>query len=191
MRIAGIVLAGGRSSRFGRDKALAVLHAQPLIHWSVEALRDGAEVLAINGPMALCDRVGLPRAPDAPGVPAGPLAGVLGAMGWAAGRGCSHLLTAPCDTPFLPPDMGARLALGIGEGPAIAARAARAHPLCALWRVDLAPALATLAAAPDQPSLQAIIKRLGGSWLDFPDEAAFANLNTPAEFEQAERRFAG
>ena len=191
MRIAGVVLAGGRSTRFGRDKASAILNGQPLIHWSVEALGARADILAVNGPQALCDLAALPRILDAPDSPVGPLAGVLGALGWAAGQGCSHLLTAPCDTPFLPRDMGAMLVGAIGDAPVAAARAARAHPLCALWRTDVAPALATLASEPEQPSLQAIIGRLGGVWLDFPDEAAFANLNTPADFEQAERRFAG
>jgi len=181
-------MAGGRSRRFGRDKALAVLNGQPLIRWSVEALRDGAAVLAINGPQPLCDLVGLPQVRDRTGLPAGPLAGILGALHWATERGCSHVLTAPCDTPFLPPDMGAQLAKGVGDGPVIAAWAGRAQPLCALWRIEARAALEPLAAQPRQPSLETIIGAIGGGWLTFCDAAAFANLNTPAEFEAASRR---
>jgi molybdopterin-guanine dinucleotide biosynthesis protein A len=66
-----------------------------------------------------------------------------------------------------------------------AARAARRHPLCALWRTDLAARLAQLAGEPDQIPLQRLVDELGGAWADFPDEEAFANLNTPAEFAAA------
>jgi molybdopterin-guanine dinucleotide biosynthesis protein A len=188
VNIAGVVLAGGRSTRFGRDKALAMLHGEPLVRWSVGALSGSADVLAINGPEALCALTKLPQILDMPDMPAGPMAGILGALNWAAERECSHLLTAPCDTPFLPFDMGVKLVDGVGDGPVIAARAERAHPLCALWRIDARFALAALAGEPEQPSIRSIIATLGGRWLGFPDEAAFVNLNTSAEFEAASKR---
>jgi molybdopterin-guanine dinucleotide biosynthesis protein A len=188
MRIAGVVLAGGRSVRFGRDKALELLGGQPLIYWALEALRPSAAVLAINGPPALGVRFGLPSIEDFPGVSAGPLAGLLSAMDWAGAQGCSRVLTSPCDTPLLPRDMAFKLAAA-AEAPVVAARAARVHALCALWRVDLADRLVPFARQPDQPSLHRIIDALGGLYVDFPDEAAFANLNTQAELAAARRRW--
>lgn len=191
MKIAGAVLAGGRSRRFGRDKALALLGGRPLIYWSLEAIRPAAQVLAINGPKTLADRLDLPSVGDFPGAAPGPLAGLLGAMIWAAALGCSHILTAPCDTPFLPSDMAAKLVDAIGERSVIAARAGRVHALCAIWRTDLAEPMTPVAHQPDQPSLQRIIDDLAGGYVDFEDEARFANLNTPAEMIAAQDRWVG
>jgi len=185
MRIGGLVLAGGRSRRFGRDKALADFRGRPLIAWSLETLRPHVAVLGVGGPAALAAELGVEAVPDPPGAPDGPLAGVLAGLAWAAARGCSHLATAPCDTPFLPPDLVARLAVEIGARPVVAARAERAHALCAFWRADAATALAAQVRGGKQLSMQALIDALGGGFVDFPEEAAFANLNTPEEFTAA------
>jgi molybdopterin-guanine dinucleotide biosynthesis protein A len=188
MIIAGVVLAGGRSRRFGRDKAREPLGGRPLIAWSLDALRPGCARLAVNGPPDLAAALDLPAVADIEAAQPGPLAGIAGALAWAATEGCSHCLTAPCDTPFLPGDLCARLAAIIGEGPVVAARARRRHPLCALWRTDLAAELAELARQPDHPPLQRLVDEIGGGWADFAEEDAFANLNTPAEFAAAAAR---
>jgi molybdopterin-guanine dinucleotide biosynthesis protein A len=185
MTVAGVVLAGGRSRRFGRDKALELLGGRPLAAWSLEALRPVSSLLALNGPPGVAERLGLPAVADCHEASAGPLAGVLGALAWAAAQGCTHLLTAPCDTPFLPPDFGTALAVAIGPSPVAAARADRPHPLCALWRTDLSPALASIAAGADQPPLHRVISELGGVYVEFPDPSRFTNLNTAAEFAAA------
>jgi molybdopterin-guanine dinucleotide biosynthesis protein A len=189
-RIAGLALAGGRSRRFGRDKALADFRGRPLIAWSLDTLRPYAAVLGVGGPAALADALGVEAVADPPDIPDGPLAGVLAGLAWAAGHGCALLATAPCDTPFLPPGLVPRLAAEIGDRPVVAARAARVHALCALWRADAAPPLAAQVRAGKQLSMQALIDALGGGYADFADETAFANLNTPAEFAAAEERAA-
>jgi molybdopterin-guanine dinucleotide biosynthesis protein A len=184
-RIAGVVLAGGRSRRFGADKALAQLDGARLIDHSLRALRGHADALAVSGSAALAASVGLDAVADAPGVAAGPLRGVLGALAWAKAAGCSHLLSVPCDTPFLPDDLGPRLIAAAARAPVVAARAGRAHALCAIWSVGLAEAVATMANQDRQPSMQAVVDALDGAWVDFPDEAAFANLNTAEDLERA------
>jgi molybdopterin-guanine dinucleotide biosynthesis protein A len=188
MTVAGVLLAGGRSRRFGRDKALEPFAGRPLAHWSLEVLRPVADFLAVSGPSALADRFALPAIADPADAAPGPLAGIIAAMAWAAAHGCAHLLTVPCDTPFLPVDLGARLLGAIGAAPVAAARAGGPHPLCALWRVDLAPRLEPLAREADQPPLHRLIEQLGGVFVAFPDAAAFANLNTQGEFATAAMR---
>jgi molybdenum cofactor guanylyltransferase len=191
MMIAGVVLAGGRSRRFGRDKAREPLGGRPLIAWSLDALRPGCVRLAVNGSPDLAAALGLTPVADIEVDQPSPLAGIAGALAWAAAEGCSHCLTAPCDTPFLPPDLGARLAAIIGAGPVVAARALRRHPLCGLWRTDLAADLAELARRPDHLPLQSLVEELEGGWADFAEEDAFANLNTPEEFAAAAARLEG
>jgi molybdopterin-guanine dinucleotide biosynthesis protein A len=90
--VAGVVLAGGRSRRFGRDKLKEPYRGRPLLHHAVERLLD------------VCDEVVVVLAPDAdePSIPTGvdvrfvrdavqgegPLAGALTGLravaeGWA------------------------------------------------------------------------------------------------------------
>ena len=185
MQTAGLVLAGGRSRRFGGDKALADFRGRPLIAWSLDALRPHVAVLGVGGPRALAETLGVEDVPDRSGAPEGPLAGVLAGLAWADALDCTLLATAPCDTPFLPPDLVPRLAAALEGCPVIAARASRVHALCALWRVDAAPALTALVREGKQLSMQALIDTLGGGYADFLHESAFANLNTPAELASA------
>ncbi len=186
MRIAGLVLAGGRSSRFGSDKAMAVLEGRPLIAHVADALAAGCEALAVNAPLqrqaaAWARAAGRPLLPDPPGAPDGPLTGVLEGLRWAATRGCDALATAPCDTPRLPADLTARLAEALGEVPAAVARTSEGvQPLCALWRVSLAGPMAQ-ALAQGHPSVRRWLSGIGAVEVAFPDAAAFANVNTPSD----------
>ncbi|MDE1172251.1 MAG: molybdenum cofactor guanylyltransferase [Parvibaculaceae bacterium] len=185
--MAGIVLAGGRAVRFGSNKALAPFRGEPLIAWSLAILRPACRAIAINGPETTAGPLGLPALPDPPGAPQGPLAGVLAGLDWAAAQGFETLMTVPCDTPFLPREMAARFISELGNAPLIAARAERPHPLCALWRVETRTALRALSRTGKHPPLSAVLESLGGIWAGFPDEKAFANLNTQAEFEAAQQ----
>lgn len=182
------MLAGGRSSRFGADKALARLGGRPLMMRSLETLRPHVRILAVSGPPTLADQLGVQAVADPPNGPRGPLAGILAGLAWAGPQGCTHLATAPCDTPFLPPDLIPRLADAIGASPVVAARARQAHPLCGLWRIDAALRLAALVREGKQLSMQAIIAALGGGYVGFADEGGFANVNTPADMAAAQRR---
>ena len=179
MRLAGALIAGGRSRRFGRDKAIAELRGVRLADLSLEVLRAGCDALVVAGPPALAASLGLEAVADALDLAGGPAAGIAAALGWARADGFTHLVTAPCDTPALPGDLVRRLARA-ADAPVVAAWAARPHPLCAIWDVGgLADLRRSLAAS--HPPLRALVEQLGGRWLQFPDEAAFLNLNTEAD----------
>ena len=47
-KVTGIILAGGKSSRFGSNKALAVLHGKALISYSLEALQPLCDQMIIS-----------------------------------------------------------------------------------------------------------------------------------------------
>jgi molybdopterin-guanine dinucleotide biosynthesis protein A len=93
------VLCGGRSSRFGSDKALASFADSTVGGRVVAALRaaDVDPVVAIGGGAG--NRLGLPTVADRrPGV--GPLGGLATALLWARhGR----VVVVPCDLPLLDP----------------------------------------------------------------------------------------
>ncbi|MYL83991.1 NTP transferase domain-containing protein [Desulfovibrio aerotolerans] len=92
----GVILAGGKSSRMGRDKAWLTFFGQPLFCRVADTLAAVTGEVLVSGrdplPFDLC----LPWLPDAtPGN--GPAGGVLTVLA-ATGRPC---LIVSCDLPFL------------------------------------------------------------------------------------------
>ena len=182
-QVGGLLLAGGRSSRFGSDKAFARLKSQLLIDLAARPLAC-LPVYAISARIdsAAADHAhkqGLAILADDPSLPTGPLAGVLAGLDWARELGLSHLATVPCDAPFLPSDLFTALLCGIGEANAAYARTPKSdHPLCALWRVSLRDPLRAALAQGRHPSVRSLLARVGAVGVGFEDERAFANANT-------------
>lgn len=191
-RMCGLLLAGGRSSRFGAEKAVArfggammmdavLMRMAPLAAVSVSARAGSAAA-------AHARTLGLDLVHDDVTGPAGPLAGILAGLTWAKCRGARFLATAPCDAPLLPSYLFARLLCGLGDAPAaFAVTAEGEHPLCAVWRVALLPCLQQTLAEGEHPSVRALLAEMGAARVTFADARAFANANTPAALAALER----
>lgn len=129
MRVLGAVLAGGKSSRFGSDKALALLDGRMLIEHAIEALGEHAETVIV------CGRSwpGLAAIDDQPLGGLGPLAGLNAALRFARGHGFDAVLCAPVDVHPLGE------ALGLLDGSFCAVL--RTQWAVGRWPVALGPAL--------------------------------------------------
>ncbi|MEH3035869.1 MAG: molybdenum cofactor guanylyltransferase [Sphingomonas adhaesiva] len=172
-RILGAVLAGGRATRFGSDKALARWGDATLLDHALGSLRPHADALIVVG------RLTAPVAttPDLPAPDLGPLGGIAGALDHAAATGFDAVLTTACDTPALPPDLVAALLASDG------AHAAEA-PTVGLWPVRLAaPLIAHLHAGGDRS-----IRRwaAGAGIAAILPGLTVANANTPDELARFE-----
>ena len=55
--IAGLLLAAGRSTRFGGDKLLAMLHDRPVLAWSASALAADVDALVLVVPLDSAARI--------------------------------------------------------------------------------------------------------------------------------------
>ena len=98
----GIILAGGRSTRFGKDKALGLWHGNRLIDHAAACLRGVCdEVLVVCRPEQSFENLPVDRVVfDSPGFPAGPLRGIT------AGLAACHApaaLVLSCDSPCVQP----------------------------------------------------------------------------------------
>ncbi|WP_374942812.1 molybdenum cofactor guanylyltransferase [Sphingomonas sp.] len=93
MRVLGAVLAGGRSSRFGSDKAAADWGGRTLADHAAAAIAARVDTTVLVGPGGIDD---LPRA----GL--GPLGGIAAALDHAARNDYDSVLTIACDMPRLP-----------------------------------------------------------------------------------------
>ena len=200
MKIAGVILAGGRARRMGGgDKALMRLGGETLLGRVIARLKPqvGAMVLNANGDAGRFAEFGLPVVADTVAGFAGPLAGVLAGMRWAAAKGYTHVASAAGDTPFFPADLVARLAEAArtsGQPIALAAtndpeRGLSEHPTFGLWPVDLADNLEQSLTVGNMRKIIVWTARHGCARAVF-DEAAefpFFNVNTPEDMVEAER----
>ncbi|TDK37595.1 molybdenum cofactor guanylyltransferase MobA [Rhizobium deserti] len=194
----GLILAGGRSSRMGTEKALLDLGDQPLLAHVARRLAPQVSVVKLNAPPGFPAPLALPLLPDTLAGQLGPLAGVLAGLGHLQ-PGETHLLTVPCDSPFFPLDLAARLRAQADDENSIvvAASDGRLHPVFCLWPRAIAEDLQDWLADPDNRRIQAFLRRhrmvtVDFSLIDTPEGTIdpFLNINTPEDLETA-RRFAG
>ena len=195
--IAGLILSGGRSRRFGVDKAGAQIDGQTLLERAVQSLVGACAWTAVSArPGSVGEdeatRLGLTVLADRPGDPEGPLAGVRAGLAWAGDLGAAALFVQPVDTPFLPPDLTLRLAERLASEPdapaAYVTTADGPQPLCALWRTTALADLASELGGGKHPSVQGYLRAIGAAPLAMDDAAAFTNINTPQDLSDALKR---
>ena len=101
-RTVGIVLAGGRSRRFGSPKGLAILGGRSLIEWVLDAHRSELSeiVVVVSETPSPYDELGVPVVVDTL-AGAGPVAGLHAGLCYASATGADGVFCSSCDTPFL------------------------------------------------------------------------------------------
>lgn len=196
--ITGLVLAGGRGSRMGGlDKGLQHLRGRPLVQHAIDRLQPQVGALLVNANRNLdaYRALGLPVHPDPAPDFSGPLAGYL--------SGLLHcrtpwMVTVPCDCPFFPLNLVARLAAAArtsGADCAIAATpepggALLPHPVFCLLRRTLLPSLQEFIAAGGR-QVAGWTRMQSTVTVAFPQEGefdqAFLNVNSIDELAQLER----
>ncbi len=191
--VVGLVIAGGRSVRFGGEKAVAMFDGRPLLLWAVDRLRTICARVAANvrpetEAEALALGEGLPILHDAPGDALGPLAGVKAGLIWAEEQGAQTLAVSPCDAPLLPDDLYGRLLAEAQGGAAMAATSDGKQPLCALWPVDALPAVRDALAGGAHPATWQMLERVGARKVMFDRPEEFANINTRDDLVALEKR---
>jgi molybdopterin-guanine dinucleotide biosynthesis protein A len=184
--VTGIVLAGGQGRRMGGvDKGLQLLHGRPLVAHVLERLAPQVDEIVVNANQNLeaYGAFGHRVVADEFSGFAGPLAGLHAGLG-AARRPLA--VTAPCDSPFLPADLVARLTQALGASDlAVAKTGEQPHPVFSLVRVGVRAHLQAFLAAGGR-KIDAWYATLKVVEVPFDDEAdAFRNINTMDELRSA------
>jgi molybdopterin-guanine dinucleotide biosynthesis protein A len=189
MDITGLILAGGRGSRMGSiDKGLALLGNQPMVQHVIQRLRPQVQHLLINANQNLDTYAafGAPVWADAMPDFAGPLAGLQTGL-----MHCEtpYLVTAPCDSPFLPFDLVQRLASALqGENADLSVAVTgdgasrQPHPVFCLVKASLLPHLTQFLENGGR-KVDRWYASLRVAEVHFADESAFRNINTLAELQ--------
>lgn len=207
----GVVLAGGRSSRFGSDKALAMLEGRPLLHRVLDVLHPLMPRLCVvvdhvERYQALLESLPYPVDVLVDQLPQrGPLGGVYSAMVSAPSP---WLLVTSCDAPLLEPalirllmqraDEASGLVKAPGGARAVVARVeGRLHPFPGAYSILSAPHLLQAL----QKNALKMVDLLAEIQVDclLPDDisagggtsCSFLNVNTPAELSDVQQQLQG
>lgn len=190
IELTGLVLAGGQGSRMGGvDKGLAPFRGQAMVAHVIARLEPQVDEILVNAnrnPEAYARFGHQVVADEVPGF-AGPLAGFERGLAHARGE---LVATVPCDSPFLPPDLVARLRAGLeasGSDLAVAKTGTQAHPVFCLMRRQVHASLRDFLAS-GQRKIDKWYGALRVVEVAFDDEErAFANINTAGELADLEK----
>ena len=182
MSHAGYVLAGGRSSRMGCDKALLPFRGGRLVESVAGAVRLAAGSAVLVGHPRLYEHLGYPAIADLyPG--AGPLGGILTALHHSS---ADWNLVAACDMPELSAEFLKLLIDATAGRPAADALvpigpSGRPEPLCAVYHRRSRRALER-ALGRGVRSVRAALTGLRAALVSVPELKPFQNVNTPEEW---------
>lgn len=188
--VTGIIVAGGKSRRFGSDKASANLRGRPLLQWVRDALAPVVDEIVV------VTAAGQTLPPMHPSIPVtavedrepgrGPLAGLATGFAVAASPVC---FATSCDAPLLQTRVVERVVAALGSHAAVLPQVGGyPQPLAAAYRRELALAAAEAALA---AAVNKVIAAFAG--LDVlalgedrltpvdPDLRSFRSANTPEE----------
>ena len=181
-----VVLAGGRSRRMGRDKALLPAGEETVVDRIIDRLAPLVDDIIVAG------RSSFPGRPEIRFVEdrypnAGPLAGIHAGLRAAAGR---HAWVVGCDLPDVDPALGPLMLSAIHGADAVVPRiAGEPQGVCALYDVRLVELIESLLEA-EQRSVAGLLAACSVRYLDEaelrsvdPELGSFRNLNTPADYE--------
>ena len=170
MKRLGAIIAGGKATRFGGDKAAAILNGRPLIENVADGLSKQVDKLIVCGR----EWHGMDCVEDHPVADMGPLGGLNAAFRYAQQNGFDEVVTAGCDVLPVP-----KFPREISDGQAVYIED---NYLFGVWPVALAPMLDTHLSSQSNRSMRGWIAAIDAK----PIQSAefFHNLNTPSDVAQ-------
>jgi len=194
--ILGVVLAGGKSKRFGDDKTTAKLGEKTLLDHTVEKIeKNFDEILVIsNTETTVPNKKNVFFTKDLIEGHLGPLVGVLSAMEWVKKnkKNYNWIATFPCDTPFFDenlidkikncPTNSSKKLFFLKSG-------TRRHNIFGLWSLELKKILLE-DINKGQRKVEEWANKIGSEIIEINDENEynFLNINTKQDLEKAKKK---
>lgn len=175
--IAGFVLAGGHSSRMGRDKALLPWKGGTLLDHVAETVEAAVGNVTVVGRTSTRFPCLLDDLPEH-----GPLGGLATVLGCHPG----WILLVACDMPNLTPDLIEGLADTARQSLAdavVCEAGGRLHPLCAAYHHRLLPA-AEAAVRNNSLKMHDFLSTIRVQRWAVAEPDLLANVNTPEQFKE-------
>lgn len=199
LEVEGFILAGGASSRMGRDKAHLRLGGQTLVERASAALSAIARNIAVVSAKETAKELGFTVVADLH-LKRGALGGLHAALHAARARWAAVL---SCDLPFVTGELFVRLAELVAEAEEDFDAVVpfqpdgRPQPLCALYRPAACLAAIEAMLAEDELRPRRLLERVRARRVELGEvsdlkssEAFFLNVNTPEDYARACARWA-
>jgi molybdopterin-guanine dinucleotide biosynthesis protein A len=190
--ITGIILAGGKSSRMGRDKGLCTFNGKALVEYAMETLRSlcGELMISANHYPEKYSAYGIPIVADEV-KDIGPMGGIYSCLKRTKTQ---HNLILSCDTPFVGTLLMKHLLSKVEKEQVVvpAHHKFLVEPLAAYYATNVIGDIQEAMARQDYKLLN-LFKRVRfksvplDKMLSFYDENSFLNINRPSDLEQAEQ----
>lgn len=191
MKIAGIVLAGGRSSRFGEPKALANWQGKTFIEHSIEALKEVVTDMVVISHSDITDELShmlnVPVIEDLALYKGnGPLAGLVTGMEYVS---ADWYIVAPCDTPNVSKEWALELIERAEEAyEAIVPLAeGRKQPLLGLYHYKVKEKIERLLKE-EKRSMQGLLSQCNVQYVTVTETDIFVNVNTKEEYKELQKK---
>jgi len=195
---AGVILAGGRSSRMGVNrKALLELNGQPLLRYVVNRVQPLLEPLLLSCESETTDfeSFGLTVVPDLLPNYRGPLMGLYSALQYLSDKGHGNgLVLCPCDAPFIPADL-VQVLLNADQSEikpvVVISYQGVLQPTFSLWQNHHLPMLREAAVEQGRGGIKHLLTSLPHKVVEWAsvessaEPSPFFNTNTPEEIESA------
>lgn len=186
--ISAAVLAGGKSTRMGRDKGLITHEGRTLVEHVVDRLRTVSDdVFVVTKRPRTLEHLAVSVIADRSDVHS-PLAGIATAVREAR---YDYVFVCACDMPFVSPDLVRFLAdRAVGHAAIVPRRDGRAEATCAMWSGNAADDI-DAALAVGERAVYRVLDTLDVVWIEEsdwraidPTGASFVNVNTPEDLAQ-------
>ena len=194
--ILGSILAGGKSSRMGKDKLFLNLNNKTLIEHTIIKVKKYLKDLIIitNKENEFFEKNSLTTVKDCIEGQLGPLVGILTAIKWARENSpkYSWVATFPCDTPFFPEIIISKFIEESKKKESLILSASshgRRHNIFGLWSLDLYDKLYNDLVSNKVRKVQdwTSANNIKNLEFEFKDYDPFFNINTNEDLEFAKK----
>lgn len=183
-KVTGIILAGGKSSRMGKDKGLLMLNGKPMIQYVIDRLEELGVLILIVANHDQYQQFNYPVVEDLL-KEKGPLGGIY--------TGLQHSeseinIVLSCDTPYIPTKLlELLLAESTGEMITIPKFRNKKHPLIGVYKRETLKMIHSNVMS-NQLKLMKVCSDLGAKEVSIPEalykEIHFSNINTQRELKE-------
>ena len=192
--ITGIILAGGQSSRMGKDKGLVKLNGRPLAEYAVDILKQVSDTLLISTQNREYEYLNIPLVEDIY-KQIGPMGGVYAGL-MHSGTEVNAVLS--CDMPFVSPRLFELLMDEMQEAWVVLPSVDGVHPepMCGIYSKKILPSMEQFIRKGNY-ALPALFQEIPFKMIKMDERMerypgnSFLNINTEEELRNAERMMAG